>query len=131
MKVCASQRTHELREHMRGGDGAAVLDTVPTELLPAHTRLAGVITLKQGCSIGSHAHEGETGGGQRRGQARGPGRRGTDRRRGDPCGGQHRRGRPGLYGGHRNGGIINGENFYAAGPIRAGGIRFIMHTLEG
>ena len=60
MKVCANQRVHELREHMRGGDGAAVLDTVPAAMLPAHTRLAGVITLKKGCSIGSHAHEGET-----------------------------------------------------------------------
>ena len=29
MKVCASQRTHELREHMRGGDGAAVLVSLP------------------------------------------------------------------------------------------------------
>ena len=60
MKVCACQRNHELREHMRGGEGTVILDTVPAEALPAHTRLAGVITLEKGCSIGSHAHEGET-----------------------------------------------------------------------
>lgn len=60
MKVCANERKHELREHMRGGNGAAILDTVPGDLLPSHTRLAGVITLEKGCSIGSHPHEGET-----------------------------------------------------------------------
>ena len=60
MKVCACERKHELREKMRGGNGTVILDTVPGELLPNHTRLAGVLTLEKGCSIGSHAHEGET-----------------------------------------------------------------------
>ena len=60
MKIAAENRTHELREHMRGGEGTVILDTVPGGQLPMHTRMVGVITLEKGCSIGSHAHQGET-----------------------------------------------------------------------
>ncbi len=60
MKISINERNHELRENMRGGDGTAVLDTVPKAALPEHMRLAGMITLKKGCGIGSHVHEGET-----------------------------------------------------------------------
>ena len=58
MKVCACERKHELREKMRGGNGTVILDTVPGELLPVHTRLAGVLTLDKleamtcVCSVG-------------------------------------------------------------------------------
>jgi mannose-6-phosphate isomerase-like protein (cupin superfamily) len=60
MKVCKCECTHEERENMRGGVGATILDLVPAASLPLHTRLAGTITLKAGCSIGNHAHVGET-----------------------------------------------------------------------
>ena len=60
MKIAAEERNHELREQMRGGNGTVILDTASKAALPAHMRLAGVITLNTGCSIGTHAHEGET-----------------------------------------------------------------------
>ena len=60
MKVSAKECSHEVREAMRGGDGFAILDMVPGDKLPAHVRLSAILTLKPGCSIGSHAHEEET-----------------------------------------------------------------------
>jgi quercetin dioxygenase-like cupin family protein len=50
----------EIREKMRGGDGAVeLLNIIPKENFPPKIRYTGVITLKQGCGIGSHPHEGE------------------------------------------------------------------------
>lgn len=60
MLIKRSELISEVREHMRGGDGAADLNLVPENLLPAGTRLCSVIELAPGCSIGSHAHAGET-----------------------------------------------------------------------
>ena len=49
----------EAREHMRGGEGSALLTALcPT--LPEKMRLFSTITLKKGCGIGYHVHEGET-----------------------------------------------------------------------
>lgn len=60
MKIAAEERVRELRENMRGGDGTVILDTAPKADLPLHTRMVGMITLEKGCSIGTHAHNGET-----------------------------------------------------------------------
>jgi mannose-6-phosphate isomerase-like protein (cupin superfamily) len=60
MKVSAKERKHQRNQAMRGGAGEVLLELVPEEKLPAHVRLAATITLAPGCSIGSHAHVGET-----------------------------------------------------------------------
>lgn len=60
MIIERKQLVTEVREHMRGGDGSAVLHTVPQEMLSAGTRLSSIIELEPGCSIGAHAHEKET-----------------------------------------------------------------------
>ena len=60
MFIAAKERHFEIKEAMRGGDGSVQLETLPKEQLPLHCRLAGTLTLKPGCSIGTHAHEGET-----------------------------------------------------------------------
>ncbi len=49
----------ELREKMRGGDGVVEMAALCREL-PAHVRLFSTITVRPGCSIGEHVHEGET-----------------------------------------------------------------------
>ena len=46
-------------ENMRGGAGEAVL-TALSPALPPKTRLFSTITLKPGCGIGYHVHEGES-----------------------------------------------------------------------
>lgn len=48
-----------VREAMRGGAGSASLKALSPEL-PAQMRLFTEITLKPGCGIGYHVHEGET-----------------------------------------------------------------------
>ena len=49
----------EVREHMRGGSGAAQLTGLSKEL-PGKMRLFSTIRLTPGSSIGYHVHEGET-----------------------------------------------------------------------
>ena len=49
----------EVREHMRGGNGAAQLTGLSKEL-PGKMRLFSTIRLTPGSSIGYHVHEGET-----------------------------------------------------------------------
>lgn len=49
----------EVREHMRGGEGSALLTALCPQL-PEKLRLFSTITLKKGCGIGYHVHEGET-----------------------------------------------------------------------
>ncbi len=51
----------EVRENMRGGDGAVTIASWLTgEDLPAYARLMGQLTLPEGASIGDHAHNGES-----------------------------------------------------------------------
>ena len=50
--------TLDVRENMRGGNGAAKLMALSTEL-PGKMRLFSTIRLEPGCSIGYHVHEGE------------------------------------------------------------------------
>lgn len=49
----------DVKVNMRGGAGEAVL-TALSPALPPKTRLFSTITLKPGCGIGYHVHEGET-----------------------------------------------------------------------
>ena len=51
--------TVQVRENMRGGPGSAILTALSAEL-PAKMRLFSTITLKKGCGIGYHEHNGET-----------------------------------------------------------------------
>ena len=51
--------TIQVCENMRGGPGAAILTALSAEL-PAKMRLFSTITLKKGCGIGYHEHNGET-----------------------------------------------------------------------
>ncbi|MDP2892534.1 MAG: cupin domain-containing protein [Bacillota bacterium] len=60
MIIKQSSMAGEVREKMRGGEGAVKLSLLPKEALPARCRLAGRIVLEKGCSIGEHKHEGET-----------------------------------------------------------------------
>lgn len=55
------KETHsiERREHMRGGDGTAILTALAGEL-PKNLRLFSLIRLEPGSSIGYHVHENET-----------------------------------------------------------------------
>jgi len=48
----------DVKVGMRGGPGEAVLTALSPEL-PAKMRLFSTITLKPGCGIGYHVHEGE------------------------------------------------------------------------
>ena len=48
-----------VREKMRGGAGEAVLKAL-CPVLPEKMRLFSTITLKKGCGIGYHEHNGET-----------------------------------------------------------------------
>ena len=50
----------EVREHMRGGDGQAVITNLfEKEELMGRSRLLGTMRLEPGCSVGVHTHEGE------------------------------------------------------------------------
>ena len=49
----------EEKKNMRGGSGSILLDTFDAPN-PKNCRLIAVITVEPGCSIGSHAHDGET-----------------------------------------------------------------------
>lgn len=51
--------TPEMREHMRGGNGAAELTALAPEI-PKNLRLYSMIRLAPGSSIGYHVHENET-----------------------------------------------------------------------
>lgn len=51
----------ELREHMRGGDGAVTVTSFVTpEELNNKGRLFGKLILKPGCGIGYHIHEADS-----------------------------------------------------------------------
>lgn len=52
-------QTTEVRKQMRGGEGAAKLTALASEL-PEKLRLFTEIRLEPGCSIGYHEHENET-----------------------------------------------------------------------
>lgn len=54
-----ANRTGEVRENMRGGNGRAVL-TALSDVLPERMRLFSKISLMPGDSIGYHIHENET-----------------------------------------------------------------------
>jgi mannose-6-phosphate isomerase-like protein (cupin superfamily) len=61
MLVKPGQMAREARENMRGGSGQVSLaQAVTGDRLPKNVRLASVITLEPGCSIGWHVHEKET-----------------------------------------------------------------------
>lgn len=50
----------EIRKNMRGGDGeVTIINWLEEDDKPANVRLAGVLELPVGASIGTHKHEGE------------------------------------------------------------------------
>jgi len=51
--------TTEIREHMRGGNGAVELTALAREI-PKNLRLYSLVRLAPGASIGYHVHENET-----------------------------------------------------------------------
>ena len=51
--------TTEVREHMRGGNGAVELTALALEI-PKNLRLFSLIRLAPGASVGYHIHENET-----------------------------------------------------------------------
>ncbi len=61
MVIKPEQMVTEQRENMRDGQGiVSLLGLVPQEYMPQKCRLFSLITLMKGCSVGVHAHEGET-----------------------------------------------------------------------
>lgn len=61
MVIKAENMQTDIRENMRGGNGAVNLQgLVPSESLPVRSRLFSLVTLEPGCGIGPHVHEGET-----------------------------------------------------------------------
>ncbi len=55
-----SECRREIREHMRGGDGQAVITNLfEKEELLGRSRMLGTLTLEPGCSVGVHPHENE------------------------------------------------------------------------
>ena len=57
----SQENGREVRNQMRGGKGDIALEPlVSKETLPTKMRLFTKITVAPGCSIGKHAHEGET-----------------------------------------------------------------------
>ncbi len=60
MIISNNDFTKEIRENMRGGDGSIVVETfVSPEELCGKGRLFGRLTIKPGCGIGYHVHEGD------------------------------------------------------------------------
>ncbi|MDD3118674.1 MAG: cupin domain-containing protein [Victivallales bacterium] len=51
----------DLRREMRGGNGEVIIEHLwaPQNELKSHTRMCARLTLKPGCSIGFHNHDGE------------------------------------------------------------------------
>lgn len=50
----------EVREHMRGGDGQALITNLfEKEELMGRSRMLGTMTLEPGCSVGVHQHDNE------------------------------------------------------------------------
>jgi mannose-6-phosphate isomerase-like protein (cupin superfamily) len=61
LKVAKNEQIDQVREHMRDGDGCAVLHHILVEdALPGNCRLFSRITLMPGSSIGEHEHMDET-----------------------------------------------------------------------
>ena len=61
MIIKASQCTPDVRQNMKGGDGAAIVtEFVTSKELNEKGRLFGKIRLESGSSIGYHVHEGES-----------------------------------------------------------------------
>ena len=59
MIVRNRERQDDVREQMRGGDGAVVIRQPGAPAAP-HCRMAAELLLGPGCSIGEHIHEGES-----------------------------------------------------------------------
>jgi len=56
----SEEMTREIREHMRGGNGSVeILHVFSQNEMKGKCRLFARITLKPGCSIGTHNHERE------------------------------------------------------------------------
>lgn len=61
MVIKSHEMKGEKRHEMRGGTGTVdLLHIVEGQALPTKARLFSLVTLEKGCSIGAHAHEGET-----------------------------------------------------------------------
>jgi mannose-6-phosphate isomerase-like protein (cupin superfamily) len=61
MVLNAKDKTSEIRENMRGGNGSVQLESfLPSGELPKGYRLFSELTLEQGCSIGKHMHQKES-----------------------------------------------------------------------
>ncbi|MGI6175567.1 MAG: cupin domain-containing protein [Christensenellales bacterium] len=61
MVIKNAELPREERQNMRGGKGCArLMHLCPAQDLPPNCRLASVITLEKGASIGTHDHVGES-----------------------------------------------------------------------
>lgn len=59
--ICrAEEMQKEQRANMRGGNGTVALTALLGDNLPKNCRLASLITLQKGTSIGAHQHMGES-----------------------------------------------------------------------
>ncbi len=61
MIMKAEEKSFELRQFMKGGDGAVAMRTFkPIGGLPTHYRVFGEMHINPGCSCGNHTHSGES-----------------------------------------------------------------------
>ena len=60
MLVKSDEKVLDLREHLRGGLGTLVFAQIVQPNQIKNVKLFAVITVDAGCSLGQHAHEGET-----------------------------------------------------------------------
>lgn len=57
MLIKSKEKMFEMRTNMKGGEGSIPNEMfLPTKDLPPHNRIFGEMTLRPGCSIGSHTH---------------------------------------------------------------------------
>ncbi len=61
MVMRSEDKSFELRQFMKGGDGSVAMRTFkPIPSLPEHYRVFGEMHINPGCSCGRHTHTGES-----------------------------------------------------------------------
>ncbi len=61
MVITSQEKGFEMRSNMKGGDGSIQMEAfAKTSSLPTHYRIFSEMTIRPGCSIGRHTHEGES-----------------------------------------------------------------------
>ena len=61
MFFTSKEKTFELRQNLKGGEGNTVLEGFkPAQGLPTHYRMYAEMVLNPGCSVGEHTHNGES-----------------------------------------------------------------------